>query len=256
MILSPIRKVLSSIDRHQVRALLKGGQACILYGAAEFSRDIDFAILASEENLVQLTAALEELDAEVIAVPPFSLEYLERGHAIHFRCATPEAEGFRVDVMTKLRGVDDFEKLWERRTTLTTDDGAELQLMSLPDLVKAKKTQRDKDWPMIRRLVEADYFASRDGLTPEKLQFWLLELRTPELLIEIVKSHPESARHCESVRPLLATALVGDENLLASALNSEELEQRKADKEYWQPLKAELEQLRREVVMMSITPSE
>jgi len=30
-----------------VRALLMGGQACVLYGAAELSRDIDFAIVAS-----------------------------------------------------------------------------------------------------------------------------------------------------------------------------------------------------------------
>ena len=52
MILSPIRKVLSSITRHEVRALLMGGQACILYGAAEFSRDIDFAILASSLGAV------------------------------------------------------------------------------------------------------------------------------------------------------------------------------------------------------------
>lgn len=43
----------------------------ILYGGAEFSRDIDFAILASEENLKQLKACLDELEAEVIAVPPF-----------------------------------------------------------------------------------------------------------------------------------------------------------------------------------------
>lgn len=85
MILSPIRKVLSSFAKHDVRALLIGGQACILYGGAEFSRDIDFAILASDQNLSQLKACLDELEAEVIAVPPF---YLERGHAIHFRrCA-------------------------------------------------------------------------------------------------------------------------------------------------------------------------
>ncbi len=31
---------------HSVEALLMGGQACVLYGAAEFSRDADFAILA------------------------------------------------------------------------------------------------------------------------------------------------------------------------------------------------------------------
>jgi hypothetical protein len=32
---------------HRVRALLMGGQACVFCGAAEFSRDTDFAILAT-----------------------------------------------------------------------------------------------------------------------------------------------------------------------------------------------------------------
>ncbi len=223
-----------------------GGQACILYGAAEFSRDIDFAILASEENLVQLTAALDELDADVIAVPPFSIEYLERGHAIHFRCATPEADGLRVNVMTKLRGVDDFEQLWERRNTIASDDGVEFHLMSLPDLVKAKKTQRDKDWPMIRRLVEADYFAGRDQPAPERVEFWLLELRTPELLMEVAEASPDSSQELENVRPLLKAALAKDENLLMQGLSEEERQEREADKIHWLPLKAELERLRRD----------
>jgi hypothetical protein len=39
LIPSPIRKVLSSIQTSRVKALLMGGQACVLYGAAEFSRD-------------------------------------------------------------------------------------------------------------------------------------------------------------------------------------------------------------------------
>ena len=60
-----------------------GGQACVLYGAAEFSRDTDLAILGNTENLTRLSAALSELDAVVIAVPPFEGGYLERGHAIH-----------------------------------------------------------------------------------------------------------------------------------------------------------------------------
>jgi hypothetical protein len=35
-----------------------GGQACILYGAAEFSRDTDFAVLSSAQNLDRLREAL------------------------------------------------------------------------------------------------------------------------------------------------------------------------------------------------------
>jgi hypothetical protein len=41
LIPSPIRKALSTIRRHRVAHLLMGGQACMLYGAAEFSRDLD-----------------------------------------------------------------------------------------------------------------------------------------------------------------------------------------------------------------------
>jgi len=71
---------------HRVRALLMGGQACVFYGAAEFSRDTDLAIVADAANVARLRRALEDLQAEVIAVPPFELRYLRRGHAIHFRC--------------------------------------------------------------------------------------------------------------------------------------------------------------------------
>jgi hypothetical protein len=34
--------------KHRVRALLRGGQRCIMYGAAEFSRNIDLAVLAND----------------------------------------------------------------------------------------------------------------------------------------------------------------------------------------------------------------
>ncbi len=61
-----------------------GGQACVFYGAAEFSRDTDFAILADAANLAKLRAALADLQAENIAVPPF--EILAHG-APHARVA-------------------------------------------------------------------------------------------------------------------------------------------------------------------------
>ncbi len=221
-----------------------GGQACILYGAAEFSRDIDFTVMANPANLTRLRAVLAELQAEVIAVPPFEVEYLRRGHAVHFRCATPEAVGLRVDVMTKMRGVDDFPKLWRRRVTLRADDGTLYELMSLPDLVRAKKTQRDKDWPMIRRLVEADYFNRSEKPTPSQIRFWLLELRTPELLLELAARHPQTCHKLVEIRPLLKLAIAGDETELIERLSQEERAEREADRMYWKPLKAELEQLR------------
>jgi len=81
------------MQTHRVKALLMGGQACVWFGAAEFSRDTDLAVLVEPENMRRLRAALEELKAECIAVPPFDPVYLERGHAIHFRCRQEEAAG-------------------------------------------------------------------------------------------------------------------------------------------------------------------
>ena len=48
-----------------------GGQACVFYGAAQFSKDVDLVLLASEENFSRLLVALEELKAKRIAVPRF-----------------------------------------------------------------------------------------------------------------------------------------------------------------------------------------
>jgi hypothetical protein len=223
-----------------------GGQACVFYGAAEFSRDVDFAILADPVNLSRLTRALSDLQAQRIAVPAFEPKYLRRGHAVHFRCGDAEADGLRIDVMTKMRGVDAFEKLWRRRTTIELPGGPRCHLMSLPDLVQAKKTQRDKDWPMLRRLVEAHYFSNRDRPTARQVAFWLREMRTPELLVDVVGRSPQPARRLRRHRPLLRLAQPGHEAELAAALRGEEDAERAADVVYWAPLRAELDKLRHE----------
>ena len=243
MILNPIRKVLSSMRAHRVRALLMGGQACVFYGAAEFSRDTDFAIVADVVNLARLRQALAELQAAPIAVPPFAVKFLRRGHAIHFRCQHPEALRMRVDVMSKMRGVDAFAKLW-RRPTIELPDGTKCDLLSLPDLVQAKKTQRDKDWPMIRRLVEAHYFQNRTKPNPAQIRFWLQELRTPEILLELAKRYAPISRRLVSARPLLAHAVTGEMKKLELALLAEETAVRALDRQYWLPLRTELEKLR------------
>lgn len=225
-----------------VRHLLIGGQACVLYGAAEFSRDCDIVILADEVNFRNLQAALNELQAICIAVPDFRAEYLQRGHAVHFRCKHPDVDGLRIDVMTKLRGCEAFEILWERRTTIQDPDSlAVYEVLAIEDLVRAKKTQRDKDWPMIRRLVEAHFDQYQDGYSEAIVNFWLRESRTPSMLSEILLRFP-----CTLVvnRPWLSLIDPTDLKLIERYLREEEDAERKADEEYWKPLKEELASLR------------
>jgi hypothetical protein len=240
---NPIRTVLSSIRKHQVQSLLMGGQACVLYGAAEFSRDTDLAVLADMANLGRLQQALDELQAEVIAVPHFEPRWLDLGLAVHFRCRSADAAGMRIDVMSRMRGVDDFSHLWQRRTTLEVD-GLTIDILSLGDLVKAKKTQRAKDWPMIARLVEANYFAHAAAPTAAQLEFWFEEVRTPHLLLALADKYPRECELLVARRPLLDLALARDEANLRTALHLEEEREREADRIYWGPLKRELEEMR------------
>ena len=150
-----------------------GGQACVLYGAAEFSRNLDLAVHATDSALPRLTAALQSLHATVIAVPPFEAQF--------------------------------------------------------------------KDWPMIRRLVDASYDSARDSdVSPDQVEFWLSELRTPEFLREAVSRFPDHAS--TSRRPaIMAAVAAGD---IASALAAEQAYEMAIDRAYWEPLRRELEALR------------
>lgn len=221
-----------------------GGQACVLYGAAEFTRDSDFVVSASEADLARLRAALADLKAKPVYVPPISAEALLKGHACHFRCGVRGAEDWRIDVMGKLRGCDEFVKLWARRETVRLAQYGPADTLALADLVRAKKTQRDKDWPMIARLVEADYVRSAKRPARARIGFWLREARTPDLLLRLAQRFHTTAVRLAGQRPAIAAALRRDPQRIEHELYLEQQRERAADRTYWAPLRAELQRLR------------
>lgn len=243
MILNQIYKVLSIFQKHEVKALLIGGQAAILYGASEFSRDIDFVVLLDNKNLVRISSALAALKAEQIYYPPLELSYLAKGHACHFRCGLPDIKDFRVDIMSVMRGCADFADLWKRRKTIKGPNGLKVNVISLQDLVQSKKTQRDKDWYMIKRLVEVDVL-SHKKMPKKKIEWWLKECRTPEILVELAEKYQDIYKKILEDRKLLKYVKAGDAEQLNRSLNEEENIERQKDKLYWLPLRKELEELR------------
>jgi hypothetical protein len=92
--------------------------------------------------------------------------------------------------------------------------------------------------------VEAHYFELRNKSTTAQIRFWLLELRTPELLIEVARSNATLCQSLLSRRPLLLSAGLGDVPDLVRALGDEEAAERELDRLYWLPLRKELEKLR------------
>jgi hypothetical protein len=241
LIPNPILKVLSTFQKHQIRALLIGGQAAILYGAAEFSRDSDFVLLVTRENLELLVGALDELQAERIVFPPLTLSALRKGHGVHLRCRAPGVEAQRVDLLGRLRGCQPFSKLWERRHLATLPDGGLLPVIGLRDLVQSKKTQRDKDWVMLRRLIENDIAKHGKHPTPDQVRWWLAEAREPISLISLAAELPKDAQRALIKRPLLRAAISGDGAQLAADLWQEEQLEKAEDRAYWDPLRKEVE---------------
>ncbi len=93
--------------------------------------------------------------------------------------------------------------------------------MLLP-LVMAMKTQRE----------------------PERIRFWLRELRTAELLIEVVQSYPGEAESTGRERAAVRFAIGANQGAVEVELATEESRERELDRAYWAPLRQELEQLR------------
>jgi hypothetical protein len=62
--------------------------------------------------------------------------------------------------------------------------------------------------------------------------------------LELTGSYAAISRRLISVRPLLTHAVTGETRKLEQALLAEESAEREQDRQYWLPLKAELEKLR------------
>lgn len=186
---------------------------------------------------------MHALKAKNIYVPPLQKEYLNKGQSCHFRCYAEPVKNLRIDVLAKLRGCDSFEKLWQRRLTVKLPRNKTIEVIGLEDLVQSKKTQRDKDWLMLNSLVENDIILTGKPST-QKIKWWLYECRDSDTLIKLVDKNKNLAKECVTKRALLKVALKKDIEKLGKLLRKEELLEREKDREYWEPLKKELEILR------------
>ena len=97
---------------------------------------------------------------------------------------------------------------------------------------------------MLVRLIEANYEQFFHQPTPERIAFWLGELRTPELLVESASRFPDAARAMADRRPTVQAAVEGRTDAVHRLLTEEEATERALDRTYWAPLRAELEALR------------
>jgi hypothetical protein len=141
--LNRLQDVFRSFQQHDVRYVVIGGVASILYGVPRATFDLDILIEATPKNARQLLDAL--LDAGLGTASLTSVEDVLANEITIFK------DRVRIDVQTSTPGVD-FAGAWQRRCSLTYQN-QDFFILSKDDLIATKRAAgRDVDLEDVRLL--------------------------------------------------------------------------------------------------------
>jgi hypothetical protein len=137
--LDQLQSVFASFQKNDVRYLVIGGIAAVLYGVPRATFDLDVLIEPTLENVNRLLRAHEVLSTEI----------------------TIFTDRIRLDVQTFTPGIV-FEEAWQRRATMNYK-GQTLEVVSLADLIASKRASgRDVDLEDVRVLTSKDISSTRE----------------------------------------------------------------------------------------------
>jgi predicted nucleotidyltransferase len=141
--LNRLQDVFKSFQQNNVRYVVIGGVASVLYGIPRATFDVDILIEATADNAGRLLNALTEAG--------FGTATMTSPEEIVSNEITVFNDRVRIDVQTKTPGVS-FEDVWSRRKTVNYN-GQEFFILSREDLIKAKRASgRDVDIEDVRLL--------------------------------------------------------------------------------------------------------
>ncbi len=126
--LDQLQTVFASFQRNDVKYLVIGGIAAVLYGVPRATFDLDILIEPTKENAQKLLDALSEAG--------FGTAQLTTADEIIGTEITIFTDRVRLDVQTATPGIL-FEDAWPRRATLAYE-GQRFEVVSLDDLIQSK----------------------------------------------------------------------------------------------------------------------
>ena len=128
--LNQLKDVFSSLEKHQVKYLVIGGVASILYGVPRATFELDITIEPTKDKAEKLLSAFEEArigTASLISAEDFV------AHEI-----TIIKDYVRIDVQTKTPGIN-LNESWERRENMDYG-GQNFFVVSKEDLIASKRS--------------------------------------------------------------------------------------------------------------------
>ena len=148
--------VFRSLQNHEVRYVVIGGIAAVLYGIPRATFDLDILIEATPENAQRLLDAL--LEAGLGSAALTNVQHLLDNEITIFK------DRVRIDVQTSTPGLT-FQDGWSRRVTMTYQT-QDFYVVSKADLIAAKKAAgRAVDLEDVR-LLELSYDSESPSASP------------------------------------------------------------------------------------------
>lgn len=141
--LNRLQDVFKLFQKHEVKYLVIGGVASVLYGVPCATFDLDILIEATTENAERLLAAFVEAGLGTATIT--------NARDIVAHEITVFDDRVRIDVQTSTPGIS-FQDAWSRRKTLSYQ-GQDFFILSKEDLINAKRASgREIDLEDIRLL--------------------------------------------------------------------------------------------------------
>jgi hypothetical protein len=142
-----LQSVFASFQKNDVKYLVIGGIAAVLYGVPRATFDLDILIEPTKENAQRLLDALSEAG--------FGTAEMTNAEEIIATEITIFTDRVRLDVQTWTPGIE-FEGAWRQRVTMAYE-GQDLEVVSKADLIKSKRAAgREVDLEDVRILTADD----------------------------------------------------------------------------------------------------
>ena len=141
--LDQLQSVFASFQKNDVKYLVIGGIAAVLYGVPRATFDLDVLIEATKDNAERLLSAMIEAGLGTAS--------LTNTEDVLSKEITIFTDRIRLDVQTSTPGIS-FEQAWQRRVTMNYR-GQTLEVISVGDLIASKTAAgRDVDLEDVRIL--------------------------------------------------------------------------------------------------------
>jgi len=141
--LDQLQSVFASFQKNDVKYLVIGGIAAVLYGVPRATFDLDVLIEPTKDNVERLLSAMIKAGLGTAS--------LTNAEDVLSKEITIFTDRIRLDVQTSTPGIS-FEQAWQRRVTMNYR-GQILEVISVGDLIASKTAAgRDVDLEDVRIL--------------------------------------------------------------------------------------------------------